>query len=232
MPEVCKTLILHEHSSVLSFIDTKKNTNIYICSYLNKPLRKNMRRNIPTIFSIMALVALILICACVAQSPADKSSQQNGGLTQITPGNEGSRISFETAKQNFLDYLSESTTDTENRKNVNYMLSRDIDERGAATSWIFGVSGDKGSVYLVNDRTGWTTIANVTLPTERISLDTIVAPENLFAQNRAAILNGSSNGVSERWDLELQRGVYTLTITSGSSARSLIFNATTGALIS
>jgi hypothetical protein len=220
-----------ELSLVLSFIDTKKNTNIYICSYLNKPLRKNMRRNIPTIFSIMTLVALILICACLAQSPADQSSGQ-GGLTQITPASEGSRLSFETAKQNFMEYLSESTNDTENRKNVNYMLSRDMDDQGNARTWIFGVSGEKGPVYLVNDISGWTSIENVTLPSETISLDTIVTPENLLKQNRAGIMNNSSPGVTERWDLELQRGVYTLTITSGSSTRSLIFNATTGALIS
>ncbi|HZK30593.1 MAG TPA: hypothetical protein VFC43_05080 [Methanoregula sp.] len=190
-----------------------------------------MRRNIPTIFSIMTLVALILICACLAQSPADQSSRP-GGLTQITPASEGSRLSFETAKQNFLEYRSESTNDIETRKNVNYMLSRDMDDHGNARTWIFGVYGEKGPVYLINDITGWTTIENVTLPSEKISLDTIVTPENLLKQNRAAILNNPSPGVTERWDLELQRGVYTLTITSGSSARSLIFNATTGALIS
>ena len=190
-----------------------------------------MRRNIPTIFSIITLVALILICACLAQSPADQSSPQ-GGLTQITPASEGSRLSFETAKQNFLEYLSESTNDTENRKNVNYLLARDIDDQGNARTWIFGVSGEKGPVYLVNDITGWTSIENVTLPSDKISLDSIVTPENLLRQNRAAIINNPSPGVTERWDLELQRGVYTLTVTSGSSTRSLIFNATTGALIS
>ena len=112
-------------------IDTKKNTNIYICSYLNKPLRKNMRRNIPTIFSIMTLVALILICACVAQSPADQSSQQNGGLTQITLGSESLTYQFRR-QQNKISWSTcrNQPTDTENRKNVNYMLSRDIDESG------------------------------------------------------------------------------------------------------
>jgi hypothetical protein len=190
-----------------------------------------MRRNIPIIFSIMALVALIMICACLAQSPADQSSTK-GGLTQITPASEGSRISFDTAKQNFLEYLSESTNDTESRKNINYMLSRDMDDQGNARTWIFGISGDKGPVYLINDITGWTSIENVTLPSEKISLDTIVTPENLLNQNRAAIVNNPSTGVTERWDLELQRGVYTLTIISGGSTRSLIFNATTGALIS
>ena len=190
-----------------------------------------MRRNIPTIFSIMTLVVLILFCACIAQSPADQSSPQ-GGLTQITPASEGSRLSFETAKQNFLEYLSESTNDTENRKNVHYLLARDIDEQGNGRTWIFGVTGEKGPVYLVNEISGWTSIENVTLPSDTISLDTIVTPENLLTQNRTAIMNSPTPGVTERWDLELQRGVYTLTITSGNSPRNLIFNATTGALIS
>ena len=119
-----------------------------------------------------------------------------GGLTQITPTSEGSRLSFETAKQNFLEYLSESTNDAENRKNVNYLLARDMDDQGNARTWIFGVSGEKGPVYLVNDITGWTSIENVTLPSEKISLDNIVTPENLLKQNRAAIMNNPSPGNS------------------------------------
>ncbi len=73
---------------------------------------------------------------------------------------------------------------------------------------------------------------NVTLPSEEIILDTIVTPDNLFSQNKAVISGNPSPAIPERWDLELQRGIYTLTITSGSSTRILTFNATTGALIS
>ena len=188
-----------------------------------------MRRNIPTIFAIVPLIALILISACIAQSPANQSSQQNQGIAQITALGESSRISFEEAKQNLREYQSDSMDETGNEKNVYFMLSRNLDESGNAKSWIFGVSGNKGSEFLVNDRAGWTTIKNVTLPSEQIFLDTIVTPGNLLKQNRATI--NPSPGVTEQWDLELQRGVYTLTITSGSSSRSLTFNATTGALI-
>jgi uncharacterized membrane protein YkoI len=47
------------------------------------------------------------------------------------------------------------------------------------------------------------------------------------------VISGNpSLAIPERWDLELQRGIYTLTITSGNSSRTLTFNATTGALIS
>jgi uncharacterized protein YxeA len=190
-----------------------------------------MRRNIPTVFAIVTLLALILISACIAQQPTTQFSQQNQGLDQITTIGESSRIGFEEAKQNLRDYQSGSMNETGNEKKVYFMLSRDLDELGNATSWIFGVSGINGQEFLVRDRAGWTTIEKVTLPSEQIFLDTIVTPENLLKQHKAAIFSNPSPGVPERRDLELQRGVYTLTIVSGSSTKSLTFNATTGALI-
>jgi hypothetical protein len=112
------------------------------------------------------------------------------------------------------------------------MLSRDIDGSGNASVWIFGVSRRNGAEFLVYEKTGWTKIPwNTTLPSEAIILDTIVSPGSLFSQNKAMIPSNPSLAIPERWDLELQKGVYTLTITSGSSSRSLSFNATTGALI-
>ena len=190
-----------------------------------------MRRNIPTVFAIVSLLALILISACIAQQPANQSSQQNQGLDQVTSKGEPSRIGFEEVKKDLGEYQSGSMNETSNEKKVYFMLSRDLDELGNATSWIFGVSGINGQEFLVKDRAGWTTIEKVTLPTEQIFLDTIITPENLFIQNRAAIFSNPSTGVPERRDLELQRGVYTLTIVSGNSTKSLTFNATTGALI-
>ena len=190
-----------------------------------------MRRNIPTVFAIVTLIALILISACMAQQPANQSSQQNQGLDQVTSKGEPSRIGFEEVKKDLGEHQSGSMNETSNEKKVYFMLSRDLDEQGNATSWIFGVSGINGQEFLVKDRAGWTTIEKVTLPSEQIFLDTIVTPENLFIQNRAVIFKNPSPAVPERRDLELQRGVYTLTIVSGNSTKSLTFNATTGALI-
>jgi hypothetical protein len=215
----------------IMFENTKNNTNIYICSYLNKPLRKNMRRNIPTTLGITILFALILISACIAQPPAQSSSQQDQGLARITSDGESSRLSFTEAKMNLLDSLPDSMNETGSGTNIYYIFSRDLDESGNSTSWIFGVSGNNGPEFLVVDKEGWTTIENVVLPPEPIVFENIVTPGELFKQNRAVIFTNLSPGVPERRDLELQRGVYTLTITSGNSSRSLIFNATTGVLI-
>ena len=190
-----------------------------------------MRRNIPTIFTIAITFAIILMSACIAQQPANRSSQSDQGIAQITTTDDTPDIGFEDAKQGLWDYQPGSGNETGFGKRVYFVLSRDMDETGKATSWIFGINGDNGSEFLIIDRTGWTTIKNVSLPLEEIDLESIVTPENLFSQNRAVIFGSTFPGVTERRDLELQKGIYTLTISSGTMSRSLTFNATTGTLI-
>jgi hypothetical protein len=191
-----------------------------------------MHKSIPIIFAILALFILSLCSACVSQSPENQTPGQNAGLTQITLPIDSSQISFGEAQQSLREYGSESSTEPDNSNSVYYMLSRNIDGSGNASIWIFGVSHQNGSEFLIYEKTGWTSVPwNTTLPSEAINLDTIVSPGSLFSQNKAVISGNSSPAIPERWDLELQRGVYTLTITSGNSSRSLTFNATTGALI-
>jgi hypothetical protein len=190
-----------------------------------------MRRNIPTIFAILALLSLIVCSACVSQPTGDQKPQQNGGFTQVIKPVEPSRINFEEAKAQLIEYRLNSLNEAMNAKTVYYMRSRDVDESGNATGWIFGVLRGSEAEFLVYDRTGWTTLGNATLPSEEIEIDNIVSPDFLFKQNKEIILGNPSPAVPERRDIELQRGFYKLTITSGSTHRILTFNATTGALI-
>jgi hypothetical protein len=90
-----------------------------------------------------------------------------------------------------------------------------------------------GDKLLIYDRSGWTVFpkSNTTLPLEELAVDHIVSPGNLIAQNKAIILSTPSSAIPERRDLELQEGIYKLTLYSGSKGRILMFNATTGALI-
>jgi ABC-type transport system substrate-binding protein len=209
----------------------KMNTNIYICSSLNKPLRKNMQKSIPMVLAFTVLLALILCCACASQSSPDQTSQ-NFGFTQITQSADASRISFDEARQKLREYGSDLPNEPGNLTAVYYIHARDVDGSGNATSWIFGVRHGTGSGLVVFDRSGWTTIPWIaTLPSEVIDIDSIASPDMVFRQNNAAILGNTTSTASERRDLELQRGIYTLTITSGNSIRILTFNATTGVLI-
>lgn len=186
-----------------------------------------MRRNIPAIFAISALIGLILCSACTFLPSEEK---KEGGLTQVTIPVESSRISFGEAQQKLDKYKMDSVNETADGKTIYSIIAKDVDESGNATSWVFGINQGVGAKLLVYDRTGWTVFPWSTVIAEKIALDQIVSPGTLFANNKATI-TGSSQTVPERRDLELQQGVYTLTIYSGSTNRILTFNATTGALI-
>jgi hypothetical protein len=118
-------------------------------------------------------------------------------------------------------------------KTIYYILAKDVDDSGNAMSWVFGVNYGTGARLLIYDKSGWTTFprSNTTLPSKEIVVDHIVSPGNLFNQNKAVIVGTPSSAIPERKDLELQQGVYTLTMYSGSKGKILTFNATTGALI-
>jgi RNase P/RNase MRP subunit POP5 len=189
-----------------------------------------MRRNIPAIFVISTLIVLVLCSACVSQPTTNQKSQQNVGLTQISE--ESPYISFDVAHQNLREYRSDLTNESTVIKTVYYIHGTNVDGSGNATSWIFGVRHSGGTGLLAYDRSGWKQIPwNASLLSEEIDVDRIVSPGSLFSQNNAVILSNSSPTNPERRDLDLIRGIYTLTITSGSKDRIITFNATTGVLI-
>jgi hypothetical protein len=191
-----------------------------------------MRRNIPTIFAILALLSLILCSACVLLPSGNQNPQQNVGLKLITVPVESPYISFDVALQNLHEYLPDSTNESTAIKAIYTIFGMNIDGSGNATSWIFGVRHSGGTELLAYDQSGWIQIPwNAPPLSEEIDLDRIVYPGSLFSQNHAVILSNPSPTIPERRDLELTRGIYTLTITSGSKDRILTFNATTGGLI-
>jgi len=190
-----------------------------------------MRRNIPQIFAILLLTILVLCSGCVL--PGNQNTPQNAGLVQVTVPSESTRISFEEAHQKLKDYRTDSLNGSVSVKKIYYIFAKDVDNSGNAMSWVFGVNYGMGDKLLIYDRSGWTVFpkSNTTLPLEELAVDHIVSPGNLIAQNKAIILSTPSSAIPERRDLELQEGVYKLTLYSGSKGRILIFNATTGALI-
>jgi hypothetical protein len=192
-----------------------------------------MRKIIHAIFVILAVVVLVLCSACVLPS-GDQKSKQEGGLTLVTVPVETSRISFEDAYQNLKEYRTGSINNSPiPSEKIYYILGKDVDDQGKATSWVFGVKNDAGFRLLIYDRTGWTdmSLSNSALPSEYIMIDQIVPPGNLFSDNKAAILGNSPSTLPELRELELKEVMYTLTITSGRVVRAIKFNATTGALI-
>ena len=191
-----------------------------------------MRKIIPIIFVISALVALVLCSACVLPSFGEQKKQE-GGLTQVTVTVATSRIGFEEAYQNLKDYHIDSSSGLTESKKIYYILAKDVDESGTAMSWVFGVNYGSGDRLLIYEKSGWTVFprSNSTLPSEEIVVDRIISPGNLFTINKAIIASTSSSTNPERRDLELQEGTYKVNIYYGTTGKVLTFNATTGALI-
>ena len=191
-----------------------------------------MRKIIHAIFVISALVALVLCSACVLPSFGDQKKQE-GGLTRVTVRADTSRISFEDAYQNLKDYRMNSSSVSPDNKRIYYILARDVDDSGYAVSWVFGVNYGTNDKLLIYEQSGWTVFpnSNPTLSSEEILIDRIVSPGNLITSNNAIIARTLSSTIPDRKDLELQDDMYKLNVYSGKSGKVLMFNATTGALI-
>jgi len=189
-----------------------------------------MRRNIPQIFAILLLTILVLCSGCVM--PGSEKPVVNGGLSQITVAAETSRISFEDAHQKLKDYEMNVLNESANVKTIYYIHANDVDESGNASRWVFGVKNTTTTELLIYNGKAWTVTPWIitTLPSENIG-DQTVSPGNLFTKNKAVIQSTQSSDIPERRDLELQNGIYKLTMYSGNTNRVLMFNATTGALI-
>ena len=184
-----------------------------------------MRRNIPTIFAILLLGLLILCSACTG--PETKKPEVNVGLSQVPTQEISPSITFDEAIQAFGEYSR--TSGSAEKFPVYYLFSRDVDAAGNASSWLFGVRQENGTALLMYDRTGWKINPwNATLPEEEIVLSQVIPPGTLFARNKEVLSGASSPSIPESRDLVLKEGTYTLTIRSGNTSRTLMFNATTG----
>jgi len=156
-----------------------------------------MRRNIQVVFVISALIVLILCSACTL--PGSEKPGVDVGLSQITTPEISSYISFEEAMLRF------EANNVAGNLHLYYVSSRDLDNSGNASTWIFGVQQSTGTELLMYDRSGWKTLPwNAKLPSEEIILDNVIPTDGLFMQNKGVIINATTH---ERRDLELKQGV-------------------------
>ena len=90
------------------------------------------------------------------------------------------------------------------------------------------LTGNELQVYEQKPLDGYSMDCTLSSP-KRYKFDRILLPEDLINQNRNEIAGtAGSNNIRE---IELKNGIYTLTLTEGSTERILAFNATTGVLI-
>lgn len=195
-----------------------------------------MRSSWPYLFTILALIAMSVCSACVSQPQENKTPVQNIS----PPVNVGPRqipelpvpssaISFESARQMLGDIEPWGGIGRDNRQGICFVQGRNLDEMGNAESWLFGTHSLEGNQLQVYERNRWTTVPwNAKITSEEIKFKNILLPQELINQSRNEIRGTTGSGTIRV--IELNNGIYTLTITEGNTERILAFNATTGAL--
>jgi len=190
-----------------------------------------MHKSIPIVFALVALFILSLCSGCTSQPSVNQPSTQNAGLVQIS--DESPYISFDDAHKTLMEYRPDPANKTSGITTIYYIHGTNVDLSGNASNWIFGVRYSGGTELLSYDRSGIVKIPwNAPTLAEEINLERIVSPGSLFSKNTAVIAGNPVQANPERRDLDLMRGIYTLTSTSASGERILTFNAATGELIS
>ena len=108
-----------------------------------------------------------------------------------------------------------------------------LNESSDAQSWVFTVRHENQTSLVIYDNHGKSAMKwPGAYPEAEISLDNIVKPKELFDRNRDVIFQQSRTTAPERREIRLANGNYTLTISGNGQERILIFDASTGALIS
>jgi len=209
---------------------------IFISGLLHKPIRNNMRSSWPFLFTILVLISMSICSGCVLQPRQNQTPVQNIsppvniGFREIPENPVPTSVSLGRARQMLGEIENEGDVGNISRQEIYYVLGRNLDVTGNAKSWLFGTRSPGGNRLQVYDRNRWTAIPwNATLPSEEIQFDRILLPEELINQSRNEI--AGTVGPNSIREIELKNGIYSLTLTEGSTERILAFNATSGALI-
>ena len=116
---------------------------------------------------------------------------------------------------------------------VHYIHGEDIDLSGNAKNWIIAVKTNQSQFYFEYQDENYKEYPwnekNISKP---ILIDEIIMPEDLFALHRDLInMIFLENPSYNKKEIQLENGIYTLTITK-NSPEEYLFNAYSGEIIS
>jgi hypothetical protein len=195
----------------------------------------NMHNSPPPVIIAILLAALALCSACTSPLGVNQTVQQNltqtkdVGLVPVSISPYSTVVSFDEAVSHLGDRESSSTDKNGTSTRIFFIRGGGLDDAGNARQWAFGIT--KGGIHelLVIDASGWTDIPySGKFPEEPVIPSAIISPGRLFTMNNDLILGDSATALAEQRDLDLRNGTYTISVTSGSTSRIMMFNATTG----
>jgi len=184
---------------------------------------------------IAALIIATSILSMGCSSTVQPSQENQNSSITVNNSYESAATSFEDAVSslNGVDFGLGTGNATDSVNHILIVQGSRLGSTGNAANWLLFVKR-ANRTYVVNFNRNGNSVSpwGGKVPDNEIVVDQIVHPSDLFSNNRDVILATSHPDAPDTRDLTLSKGNYTLSITSGYGARVLVFNATTGALIS
>ena len=162
------------------------------------------------------------------------------GFTSGIAGNisgEAPLYSFDEAMANLaqINFTSGAKSPANETRNTSilYIMGTGLDTDANAKSWIFAVQFENTTSLVTYDNQGMSRVNwSAGFSGKEIHIDQIISPGKLFDQNQEAISGMSQANSTVSRQLVLEGDNYTLILSGQGASRILMFNATTGVLIS
>jgi hypothetical protein len=180
---------------------------------------------------ILIVGIFCLFCGCVTTPPGDASGGQNGGITEITDPKSDVRVSFEEA------VVDATLVDARGLYGsggvpVYLVIGADVDVRGDARSWMFGIRENGDPKILIYDADGWERVPwNGPLPESSIDLEGVISPEELYRLQGEVIGQEMEFLDASVADLELADSIYSVKIRAATDISVLSFYSDTGGMV-
>jgi hypothetical protein len=204
---------------------------------MRSPNHKHLAVFIPLILVLVGC----FIMGCSTQTPAPQLNETKNstdfGFRPETVSPERQVLSFGEVAANLVDLRFDVGNDTAVNASPNnhilYIRGNNLNENGVAEIWTCAMRHNNRTFIVTYDRHGRNIVDWTGDFTQReIQMDSIITPEDLFLNNRAAIIRDQEKNQTVSRDLELSMDNYTLTISGDGAKRVLVFDAKTGALTS
>jgi hypothetical protein len=133
-----------------------------------------------------------------------------------------------------LDQLRQHLQATPSSSNftLHYIRGTNLDVRGQAAHWVFGVRYDNQSVLMYFDAPGWRSVSwDGAVPEKEIVEGSFVSPMNIIRRNTGILYasDPKQEGLIKRMDL--MNGKYSVTIERQGTQQTFVFDAGSGVLI-
>jgi len=212
----------------------KHKNNIYISLPVYTPLMKPMHGAI-LIVTVVSLIVIGGLGALYLSSPSEQppaaavnnTSAIHVGFVQMNANVPESYFTLDDAVAAVNGIQNEINGSSQNPQ-VYYVMGQKVNAAGQAQHWILGIRQGSNTTLKTYDRTGVATIPWQwdKLPDQAIDISGILSPAEIMNLTNS----GNQTGAGDA-QIEISRGVYTVTMPSGSQPREYLINATTGVVI-